>query len=34
MSLYQTFLNEIEERKKLDLKPKPIDDGALIKEII
>ncbi len=34
MSLYERYLNEIDDRKKLDLKPKPIDDGALVKEII
>ena len=34
MSLYETYLNEIEERKKSNLKPKPIDDSDLIKEII
>ena len=34
MSLYETYLDEIKERKKQGLKPKPIDDGALIKEII
>ncbi len=33
MSLYQSYLNEIEDRKKQNLKPKPIDNGALIKEI-
>lgn len=34
MSLYTDYLNEIETRKKQDLHPKPIDDGALVKEII
>ena len=34
MSLYETYLNEIEERKKSNLKPKPIDNSDLIKEII
>ena len=34
MSLYEKYLDEIKERKKQGLKPKPIDDGALIKEII
>ena len=34
MNLYNDYLNEINERKKQDLKPKPIDDGELIKEII
>ena len=34
MSLYTDYLKEIEERKKQGLHPKPIDEGALIKEII
>ncbi len=34
MSLYQNYLNEIEKRKSQGLNPKPIDDGALVKEII
>ena len=34
MSLYQLYLNEIEDRKNHNLKPKPIDNGALIREII
>jgi len=34
MNLYKTYLNEISERKKQGLKPKPIDDGELIKELI
>ena len=34
MNLYKNYLNEIDERKKQDLQPKPIDDGELIKEII
>lgn len=34
MNLYNLYLAEIEERKKLGLKPKPIDDGALISELI
>ena len=34
MSLYTDYLKEIEERKSQDLSPKPIDDGALIAEII
>ncbi len=34
MNLYKDYLNEINERKKQDLQPKPIDDGELIKEII
>ncbi|MBO6815012.1 MAG: bifunctional aconitate hydratase 2/2-methylisocitrate dehydratase [Rhizobiaceae bacterium] len=34
MSLYKEYLNEIENRKKEGLSPKPIDDGALLAEII
>lgn len=34
MSLYTDYLNEIEERKAQDLSPKPIEDGALLSEII
>ena len=34
MSLFDDYLAEIEERKKQDLKPKPIDDGALTTELI
>jgi aconitate hydratase 2/2-methylisocitrate dehydratase len=35
MSLYQTYLEEIEVRKKdLGLNPKPIDSAELIAEII
>ncbi len=34
MSLYQAYLNEIETRKTQGLSPKPIDDGALLGEII
>ncbi len=34
MSLYQDYIDEIEERKKKDLQPKPIDDGALTQEIV
>ena len=34
MSLYTDYLAEIEERKKQDLHPKPIDDGALVAELI
>ena len=34
MNLYKDYLNEINERKKQDLQPKPIDNGELIKEII
>ncbi len=34
MSLYDDYLAEIETRKDQGLSPKPIDDGALIKEVI
>ena len=34
MSLYTDYLTEIETRKEQDLNPKPIDDGALLAEII
>ncbi|WP_106743444.1 bifunctional aconitate hydratase 2/2-methylisocitrate dehydratase [Yoonia maritima] len=34
MSLYTEYLTEIETRKKQALHPKPIEDGALVKEII
>ena len=34
MSLYTDYLAEIDERKKLDLHPKPIEDGALVEELI
>ena len=34
MSLYTDYLNDIEERKSQNLQPKPIDDGALVSEII
>ncbi len=34
MSLYTDYLNEIEERKSQDLHPKPIEDSALLSEII
>ena len=34
MSLYTDYLDEIETRKAEGLSPKPIDDGALTKEII
>ena len=34
MNLYKDYLNEINERKKQNLQPKPIDDGDLIKELI
>ncbi len=34
MSLYTAYLEEIETRKEQGLNPKPIDDGALVDEII
>ncbi len=34
MSLYTDYLNEIENRKQQGLSPKPIDDGALVSELI
>lgn len=34
MSLYTDYLSEIENRKEQGLHPKPIDDGALVKEIV
>ncbi|AHM04483.1 Aconitate hydratase 2 [Roseibacterium elongatum DSM 19469] len=34
MSLYQDYLSEIETRKTQGLSPKPIDDGALLDEVI
>jgi len=34
MSLYDAYLTEIDTRKGLDLSPKPIDDGALVQELI
>ncbi len=34
MELYKNYLDEIENRKNQSLKPKPIDDGSLLKEII
>ena len=34
MELYKNYLDEIENRKRKSLKPKPIDDGSLLKEII
>ena len=34
MSLYTDYLNEIETRKGQGLHPKPIDDGALVAELI
>ncbi len=34
MSLYTNYLDEIETRKAEGLHPKPIDDGALVKELV
>jgi len=34
MSLYADYLNEIDTRKTEGLNPKPIEDGALVKEIV
>ncbi len=34
MSLYESYLKNIEEREKMGLSPKPIDSGDLINEII
>ncbi|WP_412563756.1 bifunctional aconitate hydratase 2/2-methylisocitrate dehydratase [Thalassobius sp. MITS945101] len=34
MSLYTDYLNEISTRKEQGLNPKPIDDGALVEELI
>ena len=34
MSLYEDYLTEIETRKAEGLNPKPIDDGALVEELI
>ncbi|MFT3690313.1 bifunctional aconitate hydratase 2/2-methylisocitrate dehydratase [Paenirhodobacter sp.] len=34
MSLYSDYLTEIETRKEQGLHPKPIDDGALVQELI
>lgn len=34
MSLYQNYLEEIEARKSEGLNPKPIEDGALVSELI
>ena len=33
MELYKHYLDEIESRKKQSLKPTPIDDGSLLKEM-
>ena len=34
MSLYDTYLEEIENRKQQGLAPKPIDDGGLVTELV
>ena len=34
MSFYTEYLAEIEERKASGLSPKPIEDGALVSELI
>lgn len=34
MSLYTAYLDEIETRKTQGLNPKPIDDGALVEELV
>ena len=34
MSLYTDYLEEIETRKEQGLNPKPIDDAALLGEVI
>jgi aconitate hydratase 2 / 2-methylisocitrate dehydratase len=34
MILYKAYLNDIKNRKEQGLKPKPIDDGQLIKELV
>jgi aconitate hydratase 2/2-methylisocitrate dehydratase len=34
MNFYATYLDEIENRKEQGLNPKPIDDGALVKELV
>ena len=34
MSLYQAYLDQINDRKKLELQPKPIDDAELTKELV
>ena len=34
MSLYDVYLEEIENRKQQGLAPKPIDDGGLVKELV
>ena len=34
MTLYKAYLDEIAEREKIGLSPKPIDSGELLDEII
>ena len=34
MSIFSKYLDEIKEREKIGLSPKPIDNGELLKEII
>ena len=34
MRRFSKYLDEIKEREKIGLSPKPIDDGVLLKEII
>ena len=34
MGLYTDYLAEIEDRKKQELHPKPIENGALVEELI
>ncbi len=34
MSLYDAYLEQIENRKEQGLKPKPIDEGGLVKELV
>ena len=34
MSLFDAYLEEIENRKEQGLKPKPIDDGGLVTELV
>lgn len=34
MKRFSKYLNEIKEREKIGLSPKPIDSGELLKEII
>ena len=34
MSLYDAYLEQIKNRNEQELKPKPIDDGGLVKELV